>query len=265
LYLQVLQRDQPVGERGKPDAKSFLLALQPDTGTELWRQVRPSTAIMESREAFTTPIPHQRGDGSKEIIIAGGDFVTGHSAENGKELWRWGTWNPDHRQSSWRLVPSPVVGEGVVLVCAPKRQPVYAARVTKGAGTETETASLAWKSEERSVVSSDVPTPLFYKGKFYVLSDVRRAISCVDPKTGAVVWTAPVPGRAMCWASPTGADDKLYLMNLNGDVFVLDAATGKLLGENAMDQEGSEIRSSIAVAHGNLFIRTKDKLYCIGT
>jgi outer membrane protein assembly factor BamB len=110
-----------------------------------------------------------------------------------------------------------------------------------------------------------VPTPLFYKGKFYVLSDVRRAISCVDPKTGAVVWTAPVPGRAMCWASPTGADDKLYLMNLNGDVFVLDAATGKLLGENAMDQEGSEIRSSIAVAHGNLFIRTKDKLYCIGT
>jgi outer membrane protein assembly factor BamB len=159
LYLQVLQRDQPVGERGKPDAKSFLLALQPDTGTELWRHVRPSTAIMESREAFTTPIPHQRGDGSKEIIIAGGDFVTGHSTETGKELWRWGTWNPDHRQSSWRLVPSPVVGDGVVLVCAPKRQPVYAARVTKGAGTET--ASLAWKSEERSVVSSDVPTPLF--------------------------------------------------------------------------------------------------------
>jgi outer membrane protein assembly factor BamB len=62
----------------------------------------------------------------------------------------------------------------------------------------------------------------------------------------------------MCWASPTGADDKLYLMNLNGDVFVVDAATGKLLGENQMDEEGSEIRSSIAVAHGNLFIRTKD-------
>ncbi|MES2463712.1 MAG: PQQ-binding-like beta-propeller repeat protein [Armatimonadota bacterium] len=263
LYLQVLQRNQPVGDRGKPDAPSFLLALEPGTGKELWRQVRPSTAIMESREAFSTPIPHERADGRKEIIIAGGDFVTGHDTETGKELWRWGTWNPDHREASWRLVPSPVVGGGVVLVCAPKRQPVYAAKPAGTAGTFT--ASLAWKSVERSAVSSDVPTPLYYKDKFYVLSDVRKAISCVEPKTGEVVWTMPVPGRAMCWASPTGGNGKIYLMNLDGDVFVMEAATGKLLGENQMDTEGANLRSSIAIAHGSLFIRTKDKLYCIGT
>lgn len=263
LYLQILQRDRPVGERGKPDAPSFLLALQPDTGKEIWRQVRPSTAVMESREAFSTPIPHQGASGRKEIIIAGGDFVTGHDAATGKELWRWGTWNADHRQASWRLVPTPVVGGGVVLVCAPKRQPVYAARLTGDAAAGT--SRLAWKSEERSPVSSDVPTPLYYKDKFYVLSDVRRSISCVEPKTGEVVWTVPVPGRAICWASPTGADGKIYLMNLNGDVFVMEAATGKLLGENQMDTEGADLRSSIAAAHGNLFIRTKDKLYCIGT
>jgi outer membrane protein assembly factor BamB len=179
LYLQVLQRNQPVGDRGKPDAQSFLLALQPDTGTELWRHVRPSTAVLESLEAFTTPIPHQRSDGRKEIIIAGGDFVTGHDPETGKELWRWGTWNAGHRETSWRLVPSPVVGGDVVLVCAPKRQPVYAARLSGSGGMGT--VSLAWKSEERSPVSSDVPTPLFYKEKFYVLSDVRKAISCVEP------------------------------------------------------------------------------------
>lgn len=123
---------------------------------------------------------------------------------------------------------------------------------------------MAWKSEDRSSVSSDVPTPLYYKEKFYVLSDVRKALSCVEPKTGAVVWTVPVPGRAMCWASPTGADDKIYLMNLSGTVFVLEAATGKLLGENPMGEEGAEIRASVAVAHGNLFVRTKDKLFCVG-
>jgi outer membrane protein assembly factor BamB len=69
----------------------------------------------------------------------------------------------------------------------------------------------------------------------------------------------------MCWASPTGADDKLFLMNVNGDVFVMEASTGKLLGENPMDTDGAEVRSCIAVAHGNLFIRTRDKLYCIGS
>lgn len=264
LYLQILQRNQPVGSRGKPNAPSFLLALSPDTGKELWRHMRPTPAVMESLEAFTTPIPHVGAGGRKELIIAGGDFVTGHDPETGKELWRSATWNPGHRESWWRLVPSPVVGGGVVLVCAPKRQPVYATRLTGGKDTAAATASPAWQSEDRSAVSSDVPTPLYYKEKFYVLSDVRKSLSCVEPKTGKVVWTVPVPGRAMCWASPTGADNKIYLMNLNGEVFVIEAATGKLLAENRMDEEGAEIRSSIAVAHGNLFIRTKDKLYCIG-
>ena len=261
LYLQILQRDQPVGSRGKQGAPSFLLALDPATGKELWRQERPSKAVMESREAFSTPIPHDH-NGRKQLILAGGDYLTGHDPQTGKELWRWGTWNEGHREAWWRLVPSPVAGAGVVLVCAPKRQPVYAANL--GGTGDLTAAAPAWKSEDRSPVSSDVPTPLFYNGKFYVLSDVRRSLSCVEPKTGAVVWTVPVPGRQMCWASPTGADGKIYLINLNGDVFVMDAASGKVLAENAMDAEGAEIRSSVAVAHGNLFIRTKDKLYCVG-
>jgi len=52
-------------------------------------------------------------------------------------------------------------------------------------------------------------------------------------------------------------------MNLNGDVFVMEAATGKVLAENAMDTKGADIRSSIAAAQGSLFIRTRDKLYCV--
>jgi hypothetical protein len=212
LFMQILQRDRPVGPRGKPNAPSFLLALNPESGVELWRQERPTTAIMESREAFTTPIPYE-ANGRKELLIAGGDFVTGHDPATGKELWRWGTWNEEHRTPHWRLVPSPVAGEGVVLVCAPKRAPVYAAKL--GGKGDLGTTGLAWKSEERSPVTSDVPTPLFYNGKFYVLSDVRQSLSCVDPKTGAVVWSVAVPRRSMCWASPTGADGKIYVMNLD--------------------------------------------------
>lgn len=261
LYLQILQRDRPVGPRGKDGAESFLLALKPETGVELWRSVRPTTAIYESREAFTTPMPYVH-NGRKELLIAGGDFVTGHDPNTGKELWRWGTWNESHRIPHWRLVPSPVAGAGIVLVCAPKRAPVYATKL--GGNGHLGDAGLAWKSEERSPVTSDVPTPVFYNGKFYVLSDVRQSLSCVDPKTGATDWSVAVPGRSMCWASPTGADGKIYLMNLDGIVFVMDAATGKLLSENVMDPEGSEIRSTIAVAHNNLFIRTNTKLFCVG-
>lgn len=261
LYLQILQRDQPVGNRGKGTPASFLLALDPATGKELWRANRPSTARMESLESYATPIPFVH-KGRKELLIAGGDVVTGHDPETGKELWRWGTWNEGNRETWWRLVPTPVPGDGVVLVCAPKRAPVYAAKL--GGSGLLGADGLAWKSEERSDVTSDVPTPVFYRGKFFVLSDVRKAISCVDAKTGKTEWTTPMPGKQMCWGSPTGADGKIYCIDLDGEVCVIDAATGKILARNPMGAEGADIRSSIAIAQNQLFIRTHDRLYCIG-
>ncbi|MGC4042403.1 MAG: PQQ-binding-like beta-propeller repeat protein [Armatimonas sp.] len=256
LYLQILQRNQPVGARGKEKPESFLLCINGDDGRELWRAARPSNAIMESRESYASPIPLTTEDKKTRLLIAGGDVLSCHEVETGKELWRSGTWNESHREAFWRLVPSPVAGDGIALVCAPKRAPVYAMKLSDGTS--------AWKSEDRSPVTSDVPTPAFSEGKFYVLSDVRKSISCVEAKTGKIVWSVTPPGRQMCWASPTVADGKLYLMNLNGDVFVLDVSDGKVLAENAMDTEGADIRSSIAAAQGSLFIRTRDKLYCIG-
>jgi outer membrane protein assembly factor BamB len=261
LYVQILQRDQRVGARGRDKSPSFLLALDPATGKELWRRNRSSNAKMESLESYSTPIPFVQ-NGRKELLIAGGDCVSGHDPATGKELWRWGTWNPGHREMWWRLVPSPVAGNGVVLVCAPKRAPVYAARA--GGTGDLSANGLAWKSDDRGLVTSDVPTPLFYKDRFFVLSDVRKAISCVEARTGNVLWTTTLNGP-MCWGSPTGADGKIYLINLNGEVMILDASSGKILQTIPMAEEGDrDVRSTIAIAHGNLFIRTSTKLYCIG-
>ncbi|MFN3651492.1 MAG: PQQ-binding-like beta-propeller repeat protein [Armatimonadota bacterium] len=261
LYVQVLQRDIPVDGRGRDGADSFLLALDPATGKELWRVSRPSPAKMESREAFTTPIPFVH-NGRKELILAGGSILSGHDPATGKELWRWGTFDPGNNHPTLRLVPSAAAGAGVVLICGPKRLPVFAVKAG-GSGTMADEA-LAWKSEERGPVTTDVPTPLFYRDRFYVLSDVRKNLSCVEPGTGNVLWTTPLDGPTMCWGSPTGADGKIYVISLRGEVHVLDAESGKLLATNAMAEDETEIRSSVAVAHGDLFIRTNTRLFCVG-
>jgi outer membrane protein assembly factor BamB len=261
LYLQILQRNQSVGGRGSADSESFLLALDPATGKELWKVVRPSEALMESREAYSTPMPYTY-NGRTELLVVGGDCLTGHDPATGKELWRWGTWNENHRETWWRLVPSPVAGGGVVIACAPKRAPVYAAKL--GGNGTLGAAGLVWRSADRSPVTSDVPTPLFYKNRFYILSDVRKALSCVEPQDGKVVWSVEIAPRTMCWGSPAGADGKLYIISLVGDVYVIDAASGKTLAENPMGEPGAEIRSSIAIAGNNLFVRTQERLYCIG-
>jgi len=261
LYMQVLQGDMPVAGRGKEGSPSFLLALDPATGRELWKALRPSPAKNESREAFSSPVPYEH-NGRKEILLAGSDFLTSHDPATGKELWRWGTWNLNHLHPTLRMVPSPVAGAGMVLACGPKREPVFAVKAG-GAGTLGE-GGMAWKSDGRGAVTSDVPTPLFYRGRFYVLSDIRKTISCVEPADGKIVWSTPLPGPSMCWGSPTGADGKIYFQSLRGEVHVVDADKGDLLATNPMAEEENELRSTIAVAGDNLFVRTNSRLYCIG-
>ena len=54
-------------------------------------------------------------------------------------------------------------------------------------------------------------------------------------------------------------------MNFGGDVVVVDAEKGEIISNIPMGEPGDDYtRSTISVAHGNLFIRTNDKLFCIG-
>ena len=261
LYLQVLQRNRPVNGRGKDGAESFLLAMDPATGKDLFRHIRPSDAAQESLEAFSTPIPFKHGE-REEILIVGGDCISGHDPATGKEFWRWGTWNPT-RIPHWRLVPSPVTGGGVVLACAPKQSPVYAVKAGLN-GTFTDESALAWKSEDREV-TSDVATPLFMDNDFFILAEDKRHLSRVEAATGKVKWTIDLPGRKKYEASPTGADGKIYLMNFAGDVVVVDSKEGKILNTVAMgDATDDKTRSTVVASHGQLFIRTNAKLFCIG-
>jgi len=271
LYLQVLQRDTSFdgngSRRGKPDGnnESYLLALDPSDGAELWRQVRPCEANAESHEAFTTPVPWLN-HGRVELLVAGGDCLTGHDAVTGKELWRWGTWNPE-KISHWRLVPSAVSGNGVALVCAPKRAPAYAVR--PGTDGVQPAESVIWQSSDEvnsQHVSSDVATPLFYWGRFYVMNSDRKALTCVDPVTGKLFWEYRLEGGAKIESSPAGADGRIYLMDQRGTVTVLAAGDeAKLLHKvDFGDPNQKDIRSSLVVAQGCLFVRTNEALFCIG-
>lgn len=264
LVMQVLQRNEPARGRGAKDGKSesYLLAVDPATGKDLWRVIRPSQAKAESLEAFSTPVPFEH-NGRSELLVVGGDDITGHDPATGKELWRWGTWNPT-RIGHWRLVPSPVAGGGVILACAPKGDPIYA--VKAGLAGQLDDSALAWVSREEKSLTTDVPTPAFADGDFFVLSDVRKTLCRIDAATGKVKWTAKTPGLAKFEASPLVADGKVYLINFVGDVVVLDAAKGEILNTISMDDPADDaVRSSVIAAGGQLFIRVNRKLYCVGS
>jgi outer membrane protein assembly factor BamB len=263
LYLQILQRDVPVNGKGRTDGpnESFLLAVDPKTGKDLWRVVRPSEARQESREAFSTPMPYTH-KGKTELIIMGGDDLTGHDPATGKELWRWGTWNP-RRETHWRLVPSPVAGAGVALACGPKGAPIFA--VKTGLSGKLDDSAIAWKSAEREV-STDVSTPLFYRGRFYVLNSDRRKLFAIEPAGGKVIWSGDLPTQSKVESSPTAADGKIFALSQTGDVIAVAAGDEfKVLhSANFADEGDRELRSCIAIAQDQLFVRTGRRLYCLG-
>lgn len=258
LYLPILQRNEPVHGRGKNNAKSFILCINPKNGETVWRHMRPSDAQKESLESFGTIIPYEN-----QLLVAGGDVLTSHDPASGQENWRWGTWNPGHKQQWWRLVPSPVVGDGVGLVCAPKRAPIFAVNLNQK-GENEGPEGLRWETSSEPTLTSDVPTPLFYRNRFFVLSDLRKSLSSVDPKTGKPSWSIELPGKYKWRGSPTAGDGKIYLMNHNGTVLVVSSDSGKILNTAVMGGTYDDnTRSSIAIAGSNLFIRTNEDLYCI--
>lgn len=263
LYLQVLQRDTPVNGRGAKESgiESYLLAMDPATGETRWKHIRPSDAVKESLEAFSTPVPVVH-NGRPELVISGGDCLTGHDPATGKELWRWGTYNPE-KIGHWRLVPSPVYGQGTLLICAPKGDPVYAIEAGRN-GTVPDT-SLLWTSEGKEV-TSDVPTPLFYDGYFYILNGRNKFLSCVHPSSGNVIWSKALDGKVKLESSPTGVDGKIYVMSHLGEVFVVSAGRngGELLHATTFGESQSvNIRASVVPANGTLYLRTDDVLYAV--
>ncbi len=261
LYLPVLQRDVAVNGRGEPEGnESYLLALDPKTGEEIWRVERDSDAVLESKESFATATPYT-WEGRTDIIVAGGDILTGHDPETGEEIWRTPSWNPD-KIHHWRLVPCATAGEGVIIIPAPKREPVYAFKA--GGEGLLDDDDRAWTSNS-SKVSSDVSTPLFYEGKFYVLDSDRKTLACVHPITGEVIWHGEIPARAKIESSPTAADGKIYFISHHAEVYVVKAGGDEfeILHEVDLSERGDNtVRSSIALAHDAIYVRTHNRLYC---
>src|SRR5204862_3050678 len=88
LYVEVLH-----GMRTSDP--SYLLRIDKRSGKTVWRVERPTKAVRESPDAYTTPALLRYGT-STEIVVSGGDVVTGHDPPSGKELWRADGLNPSH-------------------------------------------------------------------------------------------------------------------------------------------------------------------------
>ncbi len=245
LYVQVLHGM-------KTDEPSYVLRLEKSTGKTTWKVERPTSAIRESPDAYTTPAVIRYGKIS-ELVITGGDVVTGHDLASGKELWRASGLNPENLPF-YRIVASPVIFNEIIY--APTRIKPLLALKAGGRGDITSSHVL-WSTPN----GPDVPTPVTDGKYFYIVND-KGIMWCLDAKTGAEVYGQQRIKPGTYSGSPVLADGKIYVTNEDGLTSVVKAGpVFEVLAENAL---GDYSLSSPAISGGQIFIRTATNLYCIG-
>jgi outer membrane protein assembly factor BamB len=229
-----------------------VLRIDKATGKTVWRIERPTRAIQESPDSYTTPTLWRSG-ANTELVITGGDVATGHDPATGKELWRADGLNP-HNNPSYRLVASPVVFGDLVYVPSRER-PMLAVR-PGGRGDVTK-SHVAWSFNS----GPDVPTPVTDGRYLYIVRD-NGVMFCLDAKTGHTIYGPQRLKPGTYSGSPVLADSKLYVTNEDGVTVVVKAGPQfELLAENDF---GEYTLSSPAVSDGQIFIRTESALYAIG-
>ena len=245
LYVQVLHGM-------KTDDPSYVLRIDGKSGKTLWKVERPTSAVRESPDAYTTPAL-LRYNKTVELVITGGDCVTGHDPATGKELWRANGLNPDNNPSQ-RIVASPVIFNDVIY--APSRvRPLLALKA--GGRGDISSSHVLWST----LNGPDVPTPVTDGKYFYIVND-RGIMWCLDARTGAEIYGQQRIKPGTYSGSPVLADGKIYVTNEDGLTTVVMAGPKfEVLAENALNDY---CLSSPAISDGQIFIRTAQNLYCIG-
>lgn len=245
VYVQVLQGMHT-------DDPSYLVRVDAKTGKNIWRVERPTDAQRESPDSYTTPALLKNG-ARMELVVSGGDYVTGHDLASGKELWRGGGFNLN-KDPFFRVIASPVTLGDMVFV--PTRvRPMQAFRAG-GSGDITESHRV-WTFQN----GPDVPTPVTDGKYLYTIND-RGIAFCLDPKTGKEVYGSQRLKPGTYSSSPVLADEKIYITNEEGLTSVMKSGPEfQVLAENPVNDY---CLSSLGISDGQLFLRTTGHLFCIG-
>jgi outer membrane protein assembly factor BamB len=128
-----------------------------------------------------------------------------------------------------------------------------------GQGDMTEQA-VRWRYQ-RPV--PQVPSTLLYQGVLFMVNDSGILIA-FDPRTGTVLKEGRLKGAIdKYFASPVGADGKVWLVSQDGTVSVVSAkGEWEILAVNALDDE---VFATPVPMDGQLLVRTRSALYAFGS
>lgn len=239
-----------------PGERSFLVALNKQTGKEVWRSETPPPTVWEGAGAaqkwtgtWATPVVLKTAQGN-QLVLGDPGAVRGFDPATGKEIWHCDGLNP-------LVYANPLIAGDIVVGMGGYGGSALGVKV---GGTGDLTGQRLWQIKTNS---QRIGSGVVKDGMIYMINE-PGVVQCIDPKTGAILWheRPKTPGNRGSWSSLVLVGDRLYLVNQAAETAVLKAGpTFEQLATNSLD--GALSNSSIAVSNGELFIRTHKHLWCI--
>ena len=230
----------------------YIVALDKHTGKTVWktdRSVDYGRYEVYQRKGYCMPIVAPRGK-DLQLVSPAAKGVFAYDLATGAELWK-------VRNEGWSMAPRPLFGHGLVFAIVDYDHPQLWAIKPDGKGDVTDT-HIAWK------ITKGMPS----RPSFLLIDDLLYIVTsdgiatCVEAKTGEVVWKERVPGKYS--ASPIYANGRIYFFNEDSTTTVLKPV--RKFEQLAVNKLGDEqLMASPAVAYDSLFIRTERTLYRIGS
>ncbi|MFP6738653.1 MAG: PQQ-binding-like beta-propeller repeat protein [Planctomycetota bacterium] len=198
--------------------------------------------------SWNTPSLVKASSGRVEVIVNTKGKLRAYDPKTGDKLWTCSAIN-DY------ICPSVISHDGTVYAIGGRSATAVAVR----AGGKGEVEPL-WKTSAGSNVSS----PVYYKGNLYWVSD-KGIAHCLDAKTGKIVYQERLKNTGRVYASVLLAEDRLYAVSREKGTWVLAAQPEfKQLAHNVFESDGSVFNGSPAILGGAIYLRSDEKLYCIG-
>ena len=244
----------------------YVLAVNPETGEQIWRAAGVGTT------SWSSPRLVPVGDGAHLVCSASGKIV-GLDPATGERLWEF-----DKISNNSSCTPMPV-GNGQFFIGASDgrgaQTPGAAAesnglvQITKH-GEGSFVADYKWQAAKATstfgspVIAGDTAAIVTRAGVLYRL----------DLKTGEKVSAGRIDAGGI-WATPIVSGDKLYIFGYKGTTSVVSLADGKEIASNRCWDAtgpggktpgfgGGNVLYAAAIAGDRLIIRRGDKMYAIG-
>jgi outer membrane protein assembly factor BamB len=230
------------------EGDDFIVALDKQTGRELWRTPR------DEATGWSTPLILDC-NGQKQVVVNATKKARAYDLATGKEIW-------SCSGQTVNAIPSPVAADDIVYLTSGFRGSALQAIRLGRAGDLSGSDAILWSHNRGTPY---VSSPLLAGNFLYVLSGNDAILSCFDARSGEVYLDRQrLEAIHSVYASPVSAKDRVYILSREGACVVLTKGPkAGVLAVNKLDDDTGHTDASIALVEKEIFLRTPRNLYCI--